>query len=50
VQLASTIRAFDDCFRIATFAALIGVVPALFLPWKRKKVAGSQHEAIIEAG
>jgi len=50
VRLASTIRAFDDCFRIATFAALIGVVPALFLPRTRKKLTSGGHDTVVEIG
>ncbi len=50
VQLAATVRAFDDCFRIATFAAIAGVVPALLLRRSRKAGGGGHHEAVIEMG
>jgi MFS family permease len=52
VQLAATVRAFDDCFRIATVPPLIGVLPALFLRRKRRAAHGSPgaHEAVIELG
>jgi DHA2 family multidrug resistance protein len=51
VQVAATIRAFDDCFRIATFCAVIGIFPALLLTRKRKTaVGGGQREAVVEVG
>ncbi len=31
VATAATVRGFDDCFYFATFVALIGLVPAIFL-------------------
>jgi EmrB/QacA subfamily drug resistance transporter len=50
VQLAATVRAFDDCFRIATFAALVGVLPALLLRQKKKGASGGHREAVVEMG
>jgi len=50
VQLAATVRAFDDCFRIATFAAVLGIVPALFLTAKRRVSGSGQRETVMEAG
>ena len=49
VQLAATVRAFDDCFRIATVVAVVGVVPALLLRRSRGG-GGGHHEAAIEIG
>ena len=49
VDVAANVRAFDDCFRIATFAALIGVLPALLLR-RKKHAGGAHHEAVIEMG
>ena len=48
VQLAATVRAFDDCFRIATLVAIVGVVPALLL--RRNSGGGGQHETVVEIG
>lgn len=31
VRLASMVRAFDDCFLVASFGCIIGLLPALFL-------------------
>jgi EmrB/QacA subfamily drug resistance transporter len=48
VQLAATVRAFDDCFRIATIAALLGVIPAFFLTRKRHAPGSASHETMVE--
>jgi hypothetical protein len=50
VQVAATVRAFDDCFRIATFAALLGILPALLLRQKKRPPAGAHREAVVEMG
>jgi hypothetical protein len=50
VQLAATVRAFDDCFRLATFAAVVGVLPALLLRQKKKTPSGAHHETVVEMG
>lgn len=51
VTLGATVRAFDDCFRIATFVALAGVPPALLLRQKKKAAKqGGAHEPVMEMG
>ncbi|HEY7063739.1 MAG TPA: DHA2 family efflux MFS transporter permease subunit [Chloroflexota bacterium] len=50
VMLGATVRAFDDCFRIATFAALVGVLPALLLRRQKKAATGGHREAVVEMG
>jgi len=47
VALASTVRAFDDCFFVATLVALFGVLPALLLKRSRKAHDGG-HETVVE--
>jgi MFS family permease len=49
VAVAATVRAFDDCFVVATWVALAAVLPALWLK-RRRKVGGSHQEAIVEMG
>ncbi len=49
VELAATVRAFDYCFRIATIAALAGVLPAFFLTGRRMSARG-RREVVAEAG
>jgi EmrB/QacA subfamily drug resistance transporter len=48
VQLAATVRAFDDCFRIATFAAAVCVIPALFLTRKKASAGSGHRETVVE--
>ncbi len=49
VHLAATVRAFDDCFRVATIVAVVGIVPALLL--RRGRRGGAGHSgAMVEVG
>ncbi len=47
VSLASTVRAFDDCFYVATLVAVAGVVPALFLK-RSRRARGGAAEPVVE--
>ena len=48
VNEAALVRAFDDCFRVATFAALVGVVPALLLGRRRRGAGHGATETVVE--
>lgn len=45
VSQAAAVRGFDDCFYLATFVALVGLLPALWL--KRGHKAGSHGGSVI---
>jgi MFS family permease len=45
VNVAATVRSFDDCFYLSTFIAIAGVLPALFL--KRGKKPAHHDEVMI---
>ncbi|MCC6179605.1 MAG: DHA2 family efflux MFS transporter permease subunit [Chloroflexi bacterium] len=47
VALAASVRAYDDCFFLATLLALVGVVPALWLK-RGKHHAASPSPAMLE--
>jgi EmrB/QacA subfamily drug resistance transporter len=48
VNAAALVRAFDDCFRVATLVALVGVGPALLLGRRREHRAAGAAEAVVE--
>ncbi|HZU07611.1 MAG TPA: DHA2 family efflux MFS transporter permease subunit [Chloroflexota bacterium] len=49
VSLAAAVRAFDDCFHVATLMALVGVLPALWLK-RGRKARGEPAERVVELG
>jgi len=49
VRLSAQVRAFDDCFYLATFVALVALLPAAFLRrGKRAAAPGPGHAAALE--
>jgi EmrB/QacA subfamily drug resistance transporter len=50
VQLAASVRAFDDCFFVGTLVCLLGVLPALFLKKRARRRPAGHAEPVVEIG